>query len=52
MEVDQCKGALKQDLEMLNASGQLGGDALNKICDDSGGLVNVMHIPSNEGHVF
>ncbi len=52
MEVDERKEALKQDLEMFNASGRLGGDPLNEICDESGGLVNVMHIPSNEGHVF
>ncbi len=40
MEVDGRKEALKQDLEMLNAS----GDPLNEMCDESGAMVNVMHI--------
>ncbi len=52
MDVDERKDALRGDLDMLNASGRLGGDPLNKICDASNGLVNVMNIPSNEGHVF
>jgi hypothetical protein len=52
MDVDERKDALKEDLEMFNASGRLGGDPLNNICDASTGLVNVMHIPCNEGHVF
>ena len=52
MESSERKAALKGDLEMLNASGRLGGDPLNRVCDTSTGLVNVMYIPSNEGHVF
>jgi len=52
MDVDERKDALKEDLDMLNASGRLGGDPLNRICDVSNGLVNVMYIPSTEGHVF
>ena len=52
MDVDLRKDALEDDLAMLNASGRLGGDPLNKICDGSAGLVNVMHIPRTEGHVF
>ena len=52
IEVDERKDTLKGDLEMLNASGRLGGDPLNQICDNSNELINVMHIPSDEGHVF
>ena len=52
MEPDERRDTLKEDLQMLNASGRLGGDPLNRICDASSGLGNVMHIPCSEGHVF
>merc|ERR1740124_1823727 len=52
MELSQRTGNLVTDLEGLNFSGRLGGDPLNQICESEHGLVNVLHIPSNEGHVF
>ncbi len=52
MEVEERKPALEKELEILNASGRLGGDPLNKICTNDADLVNVLKIPTTEGHVF
>jgi hypothetical protein len=50
-EVDHRTATLEKELEILNASGRLGGDPLNAICKQ-GEFINVMSIPQYEGHVF
>ena len=51
-ELHERSESLVDELDALNASGGLGGDLLNKVCMTENGLINVMHIPSTEGHVF
>lgn len=50
-ELDHRTATLEKELEILNASGRLGGDPLNAICKQ-GEFINVMSIPQYEGHVF
>lgn len=50
MEVEMRARALEQELELLNASGAMGGDPLNRLRDDD--LVRVVRVPTTEGHVF
>jgi len=52
LDVDKRAEALRGDLNTLNSSGRMGGDPLNQISDKSGEFLNVMHMPSTEGHVF
>lgn len=56
MDVDKRASALEAELDVLNSSGRMGGDPLNKlICTKGGGdsgLATVVHVPSGEGHVF
>lgn len=52
MEVIDRKPALEKEFEILNASGRLGGDPLNQVCNKDTDLVNVLRIPTTEGHVF
>lgn len=52
MNIEERPGALENELEILNSSGRLGGDPLNHICRKNGDFVNVLRIPTNEGHVF
>jgi hypothetical protein len=49
MDVSDRDAALQEELELLNASGTMGGDPLNKIRDH---LVRVVRVPTTEGHVF
>ena len=42
-------GALEEELNLLNASGAMGGDPLNTVREH---LVRVVRVPSTEGHVF
>mmetsp|Transcript_11302 Transcript_11302/g.21144 ORF Transcript_11302/g.21144 Transcript_11302/m.21144 type:complete len:1511 (+) Transcript_11302:160-4692(+) len=52
MNVEERADVLENELEILNSSGRLGGDPLNHICRKNGEFVNVLKIPTNEGHVF
>lgn len=52
MNIEERPIALENELEILNSSGRLGGDPLNHICRKNGDFVNVLKIPTNEGHVF
>jgi phosphatidylinositol 4-kinase len=52
MEQHERSTSLVDELDALNVSGGLGGDLLNKVCISENDLVNVMNIPSTEGHVF
>eukprot|EP00559_Dactyliosolen_fragilissimus_P003105 CAMPEP_0184866710 /NCGR_PEP_ID=MMETSP0580-20130426/23385_1 /TAXON_ID=1118495 /ORGANISM="Dactyliosolen fragilissimus" /LENGTH=1688 /DNA_ID=CAMNT_0027366529 /DNA_START=61 /DNA_END=5123 /DNA_ORIENTATION=+ len=67
MDVSQRASALQRNLASLNASGRMGGDPLNQVIPNSDveeiedgatgdkcshGLINVLHIPNTEGHVF
>jgi hypothetical protein len=49
MDLTYRAGALEEELNLLNASGTMGGDPLNKIRDY---LIRVVRVPSTEGHVF
>jgi len=49
LEVDERKATLEQELALLNSSGAMGGDPLNKMRDQ---LVRVVRVPATEGHVF
>mmetsp|Transcript_35806 Transcript_35806/g.72669 ORF Transcript_35806/g.72669 Transcript_35806/m.72669 type:complete len:1684 (+) Transcript_35806:365-5416(+) len=54
-DVEKRSAALQAELDVLNSSGKMGGDPLNRICDaegNAGGLAHVVHVPRNEGHVF
>jgi len=50
-ELEHRTAILESELDILNASGRLGGDPLNVICKQ-GEFINVMSIPQCEGHVF
>ena len=41
--------ALQDELRLLNASGAMGGDPLNRISDS---MVRIVRVPAKEGHVF
>lgn len=43
---------LQFEIELINASGCLGGDPINKITEIHGSLINVLRIPPTECHVF
>jgi hypothetical protein len=49
MDVADRPAYLESELNLLNASGTLGGDPLNRVRDH---LVRVVRVPSTEGHVF
>lgn len=49
MEVGDRRGALEEELNLINASGTMGGDPLNLVRDS---YLRVIRIPSTEGHVF
>ena len=50
-EVAERATLLEQELNILNASGAMGGDPLNRLAA-SGCLTRVARVPSQEGHVF
>lgn len=55
MDVETRSRALEGELDVLNASGKMGGDPLNRIVDsegNAGSLAHVVHLPRSEGHVF
>ncbi len=52
MDVEKRSAALEDELNILNSSGRMGGDPLNRLCLEGEGLINALHIPSTEGHVF
>lgn len=49
MDVNERAAALEEELSLLNASGTMGGDPLNKVRDH---LLRVVRVPNTEGHVF
>jgi hypothetical protein len=49
MDLELRAPALQKELRSLNASGGMGGDPLNRICEH---LIRVVRIPPREGHVF
>lgn len=49
MEVQERSSALEEELQLLNASGAMGGDPLNRLRKS---LVRVARVPTTEGHVF
>jgi hypothetical protein len=49
LDVADRAGVLEQELNLLNASGVMGGDPLNRIRDH---LIRVVRVPSTESHVF
>ena len=49
MDVRSRAGALEEELRLLNASGTMGGDPLNRISDS---MIRIVRVPSTEGHVF
>lgn len=49
LELEQRAGFLQQELELLNSSGSMGGDPLNRVNRD---LIRVVRVPPSEGHVF
>jgi len=49
MDVSARATALQQELNLLNVSGTMGGDPLNRIRES---LIRVVRVPPNEGHVF
>ena len=49
LEVDERKPTLERELTLLNSSGSMGGDPLNRLTVQ---LVRVVRIPTTEGHVF
>lgn len=51
-DVEKRAAALKTELEILNSSGRMGGDPLNKLLGEGEGLATVVQLPSKEGHVF
>ena len=52
MDIDSRMSTLQCEIELLNASGRLGGDPINKITQLNDSLINVLQIPSSECHVF
>jgi len=51
MEEEKRANALDRELDLLNTSGSMGGDPLNKALDNNG-LKRVVRVPRGEGHVF
>jgi hypothetical protein len=49
MEVPERSPALEQELTLLNSSGAMGGDPLNRVRKS---LIRVVRLPATEGHVF
>jgi hypothetical protein len=49
MDVNERAGFLEEELNLLNASGTMGGDPLNRVRDT---LIRVVRVPSTESHVF
>jgi hypothetical protein len=49
MELSKRAPALQRELSLLNSSGAMGGDPLNRIHEN---LIRIVRIPSREGHVF
>ena len=49
LDVQDRKNILEKELTLLNSSGGMGGDPLNRSTDQ---LVRVVRIPATEGHVF
>jgi hypothetical protein len=49
LEVKERASALEAELEMLNASGAMGGDPLNRVAEHH---IRVVGLPKTEGHVF
>ena len=49
IEVKERAGALEKELGLLNASGTMGGDPLNRVIEHH---IRVVGLPSKEGHVF
>ena len=49
LDVKDRASALEEELEMLNASGAMGGDPLNRVTDHH---LRVVGVPKREGHVF
>jgi len=49
MDIEDRAAALEEELNLLNASGTMGGDPLNRVKDS---LLRVVRVPSTEGHVF
>lgn len=50
MEEEKRAKALERELDLLNSSGSMGGDPLNRVLDN--GLIRVVRAPRGEGHVF
>eukprot|EP00977_Amphora_coffeiformis_P022409 scaffold10860_cov182-Amphora_coffeaeformis.AAC.26 len=49
MDVSKRASALVEELDLLNSSGAMGGDPLNRVRDEH---VRVVRVPNTEGHVF
>lgn len=49
MDAPKRTGALEEELNLLNSSGAMGGDPLNRVRDE---YVRVVRVPCLEGHVF
>ena len=49
LDVADRAAVLEQELNLLNASGVMGGDPLNRLRDH---LIRVVRVPSTESHVF
>jgi hypothetical protein len=49
MDVNERAEFLEEELNLLNASGTMGGDPLNRVQDS---LIRVVRVPSTESHVF
>lgn len=52
MDVEKRRPALERELDILNSSGRMGGDPMNRLTHPDDGHVHVVHVPSREGHVF
>ena len=49
MEVEMRAPTLERELTLLNSSGGMGGDPLNRVQEN---LIRVVRVPRTEGHVF
>lgn len=49
LDVSKRPAVLQKEMDILNSSGSMGGDPLNRVKD---GLVRIVRVPSKEGHVF
>jgi hypothetical protein len=49
LDIKERAGALEIELGLLNASGTMGGDPLNRVLEHH---IRVVGVPKNEGHVF